>query len=264
VACGIGQFAVDTLEQKIYFYVAGGDKIARANLDGSNQEDVLTLGGALPTSMAIDEPGRKLYWTFGLGIMRANLDGSSVETVVAGSTASRGLSVDSAGGKMYWTDESPTRLSRANLDGSGLENLIGALPPVVFTSTTLDLDSGKVYWIADSGIRFIDLDGSNADSIPVAFNNPTGIAFESDSGRLYLTKFDPIPPFVGEIVRINIDGSGFTTILSGLASPSFIAIAEDIDDDVPAVSAWGLAILVLFLLAASAVFLRARRMRGTC
>ena len=64
-------------------------KIYRANLDGSNVEDLVTTRSkkyAGPTDIALDVGKGKMYWTEGktsagytAKIRRANLDGSNVE-----------------------------------------------------------------------------------------------------------------------------------------------------------------------------------------
>ena len=56
-------------------------KIQRANLDGSNVQDLVTRtqGLSLPGGIALDIAGGKMYWVdFGTEkIQRANLDGSN-------------------------------------------------------------------------------------------------------------------------------------------------------------------------------------------
>ena len=57
------------------------DKIQRANLDGSQIEDLVTTGLDSPSSLALDVAGGKMYW-IDAGtdkIQRANLDGSQIE-----------------------------------------------------------------------------------------------------------------------------------------------------------------------------------------
>ena len=63
---------------------ADTDKIQRANLDGSNIEDLVTQGLEAPIGIALDVVGGKMYWTdAGTDkIQRANLDGSNVEDLV--------------------------------------------------------------------------------------------------------------------------------------------------------------------------------------
>ena len=68
-----------------------------------------------------------MYWTDSgtEKIQRANLDGSNIEDIVTGVEAPRGIALDVAGGKMYWTTSS--KIQRANLDGSNVENLVTRL-----------------------------------------------------------------------------------------------------------------------------------------
>ena len=56
-------------------------KIQRANLDGSNVQDLLT-GLKFPFGIALDIAGGKMYWTDSGTVQRANLDGSNVEDLI--------------------------------------------------------------------------------------------------------------------------------------------------------------------------------------
>ena len=84
-------------------------KIQRANLDGSDVQDLVTQGLRYPYGIALDVEGGKMYWT-DLGtdkIQRANLDGSNIEDLVTRTQGLRGpdgIALDVTGGKMYWTD----------------------------------------------------------------------------------------------------------------------------------------------------------------
>ena len=68
----------------MYWTDAGTDRIRRANLDGSDIEDLITDGLSNPQGVALDVTDRKMYWTdWGTNtIRRASLDGSGVEDVV--------------------------------------------------------------------------------------------------------------------------------------------------------------------------------------
>jgi len=83
--------ALDVAGGKMYWTNYGIDKIMRADLDGSNVEDVLTSGLNGPMGIALDVAGGKMYFCntgasmTGEGyIQRANLDGSGVETLLTG------------------------------------------------------------------------------------------------------------------------------------------------------------------------------------
>ena len=72
------------------------DKIQRANLDGSNVEDLITQGLGSPGGIALDVAGGKMYWTdSGTDkIQRANLDGSNIEDLVTqGLGSPRGIAL---------------------------------------------------------------------------------------------------------------------------------------------------------------------------
>ncbi len=70
---------------RMYWTDAGSlDKIQRADIDGSNVEDLVTRGLRDPIDIALDLTGGKMYWTDqGTDkIQRANLDGSNVQDLV--------------------------------------------------------------------------------------------------------------------------------------------------------------------------------------
>jgi DNA-binding beta-propeller fold protein YncE len=86
---------LDLINGKMY-WVDFGDltqsnvgKLVRANLDGTNVENLLT-NQPLPEDISLDVLAGKFYWTDGIDdvIKRANLDGSGVETIL---TAAQGL-----------------------------------------------------------------------------------------------------------------------------------------------------------------------------
>ena len=59
-------------------------RIQRANLDGSNIQDLITMGLTIPYSLALDLVRGKMYWTEqGTDkIQRANLDGSNIQDLI--------------------------------------------------------------------------------------------------------------------------------------------------------------------------------------
>src|SRR6266516_4610103 len=70
-----------------------------------------------------------MYWGNDGKVKRANLDGTSITTlvniVVGGLTGNPlGIALDIGGGKMYWTETTGKRIQRANLDGTAVQDLI--------------------------------------------------------------------------------------------------------------------------------------------
>ena len=118
--------------QQMYWTDIDTDKIQRANLAGSNVEDLVT-GLSIPRGIALDLINSKMYWIdLGTGkIQRANLDGSNVEDLVTtGLSGPFGIALDLINSKMYWTDFGTEKIQRANLDGSNVEDLVttGLIP----------------------------------------------------------------------------------------------------------------------------------------
>ncbi|MEI9975852.1 MAG: hypothetical protein WDO73_29610 [Ignavibacteriota bacterium] len=82
--------AVDLAAGHIYWTNMGNPKandgsIERAHLDGSNVTTIVPKGGTFtPKQLQLDQQNRKLYWCDreGMRVMRSNLDGSHIETLV--------------------------------------------------------------------------------------------------------------------------------------------------------------------------------------
>ena len=209
----------------------GAAKIQRANLDGSQVEDLIdrTMGLENPSSIALDLASKKMYWTDwgAIKIQRANLDGSQIEDLIDRTTGlilPGGIALDVASGKMYWTNAGPgaDKIQRANLDGSQIEDLIttGVRWPY---GIALDLVSGKMYW-TDRGadkIQRANLDGSQIeDLITTGLSLPGGIALDLTGGKMYWT--DRV---TRKIQRANLDGSQVEDLITtGVRDLSGIAL----------------------------------------
>lgn len=161
-------------------FVATRSQIMRMNSDGSNAAAIVT-GLSNADSLAIDHATGKIYWTEQAAnrIARANLDGTSVETVVnttyAGSTTERGIALDGQGG-LYWLDAATDGLYKANLASfSGtpltatqilnLQGVIGGNS----SPNGLASDGASLYWSDGAsghrGIYRTDFDGLNAGQL---------------------------------------------------------------------------------------------------
>ena len=116
---GIGEPLVPVSEGKMYWVDRGTAKIKRANLDGSEVEDLVTTGLEEPTDLALDPDGGKMYWTDGLTdkIQRANLDGSRIEDLVTGIYSQRKWGREWCGCGM-WLAATQSPPSKAILAGS--------------------------------------------------------------------------------------------------------------------------------------------------
>lgn len=191
--------ALDIANGKVYWTDAdsfqtnhGGfsGQIRRANLDGTNVENLVT-GLVHPAGLVIDPVDGKLYWTElerhldGQGrIQRANLDGSYVQTILTGIDEANGLAIDPIQDKLYWSELTTKTIQSANLDGTGLQVLLTGLGNP--TTIDLSLSEGKMYWTDSLG-----------------------------------------GPQINQINRANLDGSGFETLVSGNGVPWGIAVVPE-------------------------------------
>src|SRR5690606_5668611 len=110
--------------------------IVRALLDDTLNDEYI-LSGCVG-EIALAHMLSKIYWSpcNSSQIMRADLDGSSIEGVVDGQGVIGNLAVDHRGGKLYWTEPAKGMIWRADLDGTEVENLLSGL--VVPTSIALN------------------------------------------------------------------------------------------------------------------------------
>ncbi|KAA3597651.1 MAG: T9SS C-terminal target domain-containing protein [Calditrichaeota bacterium] len=170
--------ATNSFATKMYWTDTGTNEIQRADLDGSNVEDLVTTGLSTPVGIAVDLTNSKMYWVDdGTDkIQRADLDGSNVQDLVTGLDTPEGIALDLTNSKMYWTDYGTDKIQRADLDGSNVEDLVttGLSLPV---GIALDLTNSKMYWIDDgtNKIQRADLDGSNVEDLVTGLDFPIGI-----------------------------------------------------------------------------------------
>jgi 3-hydroxyacyl-CoA dehydrogenase len=151
---------------------ANDGSIERADLDGKNRRTIVPEGATFtPKQLKLDKRGGKVYWSDreGMRVMRANLDGSDIETLVdtsqgdarPGRDAAKwcvGIAVDHEGGHVYWTQKGRDnagegRIFRANLDipkgedpasRTDIEVLFDRLPEPI--DLELDLGNRMLYW----------------------------------------------------------------------------------------------------------------------
>ena len=192
---GPQSIALDLVRGKIYWTDQKWDastgtvtssKIQRANLNGSNVQDIVTRLG-IAEGIAVAASIGKVYWTDSdIGkIQRANLNGSNVENLVTNVRMPNDIALDAAGGKIYWSDYEDKQILRANLNGSNVETLVTGLAGP--SDIVLDIARRKIYWtdqvwnpvsggITASKIQRANLNGSNVQDILTGFGESADIA----------------------------------------------------------------------------------------
>jgi len=216
--------------------------IERVNLDGGNRTTIVPEGVThTPKQLQLDGHNRKLYWCDreGMRVMRCNLDGSGVETLVQSGSrdADRGdqtkwcvgIAVDFERGQIYWTQKGPDnggqgRIFCAGMDippgeradaRSDVELVYAGLPEPI----DLEIDHAKriLYW-TDRGdppkgntVSRAPLNGSRGRPAPeIVFTHlmeGIGITLDRAGDRMFITDL------TGTIYTAHLDGSGPSPVL---------------------------------------------------
>ena len=207
-------------DQKLYLveYKFNEPKMYRMDLDGANLEEIVGLPAAewLPLGIDIDETNNHIYWlngNFNSGTIRradVGLNVANSQLLLSGLTNARGLALDIAGRKMYWSDTQERVLRRANLDGGGNQVIVSTGDQ--YGRPTLDLVNGKVYFgnYGTGQIRRADLDGANNEPVITGVGHATGVALDLATGKIYWTDSSNV---VNHIARANLDNTGMEVLI---------------------------------------------------
>ena len=232
---------------------ANDGSIERADLDGKNRRVVVPPGGTFtPKQIQLDKKNGKLYWCDreGMRVMRSNLDGSRIETLVqtGESDADRrdqtrwcvGITIDPEHKQIYWTQKGPDngeqgRIFRAGIeipkgqtaaDRSDIEVFFDRLPEPI--DLELDHKNRVLYW-TDRGDppRGNTVNRASIDAKPQApeivvthLMEGIGIALDVPGDQMFVTDF------AGSIYSAKLDGTGELNFLFAQGNLTGIAYAE--------------------------------------
>jgi outer membrane protein assembly factor BamB len=263
-----------TASGRLFFLDLGAGRVLSANPDGSDLKTIINEGRQLPDGLVLDVAAGHVYWTNmgnpkkndkrsgklywsdreGMRVMRANLDGSKIETLVdtsqgdprPGPDARKwcvGIAVDAEGGKFYWTQKGDDnagqgRIFRANIEAPpghspasrrGIELLYENLPEPI--DLDLDLANRILYW-TDRGdpprgntVNRAPMDpkpgnGKEPEILFTHLMEGIGLALDLKGGRMF------IADFAGSVYCANLDGSNQKTLLVAEGNLTGIAYAE--------------------------------------
>ena len=256
---GMDGIVVDAAARHIFWTNMGKVKeddgsIERMDLDGQNLTMIVPAGGAFtPKQLKLDAKNGKLYWSDreGMRVMRANMDGSHIETLVETGRGDGvrldprnwcvGIAVDAARGKIYWTQKGGDNAGTGSIRRAGIEIprgedaahrsdievLYDGLPEPI----DIDIDPGKrmMYW-TDRGdpprgntVNRAPMDAKHRgdpDILVTGLREGIGIALDLKRGRMFFTDLG------GNVYSANLDGSDKKTLLTGQGSPTGIAFAD--------------------------------------
>ena len=230
--------------------------IERVDIDGGNRKTIVPPGATFtPKQLHLEKESGKLYWSDreGMRVMRANLDGSGIETLVQtgeGDADRRdltkwcvGIAVDPDRGHIYWTHKGPDnaglgRICRAGIDipkgqtastRQDIETLYDGLPEPI--DIELDRKTRLMYW-TDRGDpprgntvnrAPMDADRKGRPTPDILFTHlmeGIGIALDLKGGRMFMTDLG------GSVYSATLDGSRPTVVLMAQGNLSGIAYAE--------------------------------------
>ena len=254
--------AVDLEAGQIYWTNMGipswnDGSIERADLDGQNRVTIVGEGETFtPKQLHLEKKTGKLYWCDreGMRVMRSNLNGSNIETLVDTSNGDArpgadvmkwcvGITVDPERGQIYWTQKGPDnagkgRIFRANVDipkgenatnRTDIEVLFNDLPEPI--DLELDLTNRLMYW-TDRGDpprgntvnrASMDADSKRRPAPQVLVNHlmeGIGIALDFKGDRMFLTDL------AGTIYSAKLDGTEKKPLLVAQGNLTGIAYAE--------------------------------------
>ncbi|MFV0443121.1 MAG: 3-hydroxyacyl-CoA dehydrogenase [Planctomycetaceae bacterium] len=255
---------IDEAKRHIYFTQMGkpnwkeqtafdnDGSIWRVGMDGTSLTCIVHPGGTrTPKQITADFAAKKLYWCDreGMRVMRCNLDGSRIETLVETGRVPEderdmarwcvGIAVDSEAGFVYWTQKGTSDTGEGSIRRAGVEIPAGEtarnrsdvevlfdnLPEAI--DLELDKQHGYLYW-TDRG----NLPGGNSvcrakfasngslerdhEVIVEGTGETIGVAFDHAGGNMYITAIN------GDLYRAAIQGGlpekiGNFGMLTGIA-----------------------------------------------
>jgi DNA-binding beta-propeller fold protein YncE len=221
---------------------ANDGSIDRADLDGGNVTSIVSPGGTFtPKQLQLDKQNGKLYWCDreGMRVLRCNLDGSNIETLIDTSQGDPrpgkdqtkwcvGIALDLKGGKLYWTQKGPDNAGLGRIFRAGLEIPKGQNPAnrkdieVLFDKLPepidlhLDLANRTIYW-TDRGdpprgntVNCAPMDAAPGTEPKILLNHlmeGIGLAMDLKRHRMYFTDL------AGTVYSANLDGSDEKVLL---------------------------------------------------
>jgi sugar lactone lactonase YvrE len=232
---------------------ANDGSVERADIDGRNRRVIVPPGGTFtPKQLQLDRKNGKLYWCDreGMRVMRCNLDGSQIETLVetGRGDADRhdqtrwcvGITLDAERKQIYWTQKGPDngdrgRIFRAGIEipkgetaanRSDIEVFFDRLPEPI--DLELDHKNRVLYW-TDRGDpprgntvnrASIDAKPQTPEIVLTHLMEGIGIALDVPGNRMFVTDFG------GSIYSARLDGSGERNFLFAQGNVTGIAYAE--------------------------------------
>ena len=197
---------------------------------------------SLPGGIALDLENDKIYWTGGNWndtatapiVLRANMDGSNVETLVNGTVGGEticcnmGIALDVPNEKIYWMSEYYNGyVMQSDLDGHNPKKIANTTG--IAANIAVDSAGQWIYWVEygnSSGqdrIMRASLNGSNVQTLILGDQaqiiQPRSIALDVAGGKMYVADV-----WGNKVVQANLNGTGVTIFTSGIKDAYGLAL----------------------------------------
>jgi len=226
---------IDVTNGKIYYAqkLSGGSQrgVWRANLDGTEQEQIVS--GSV-NGIAVEENAGFLYWSESIFNTINRIDLVTMEQIRLINSSlpiPKSINIDRSGNKVYFTDNRyGDVLLSANLETGGELTVLASSEVYRPTQVIVHAAAEKIYWVNaktsfvnDTRVDIMraDLDGNNLETLISRpdLNRVEGLTLDTINGHLYFTEQS-----LGRVVRVNIDGTDRTELVTGLSNPAGITL----------------------------------------
>jgi DNA-binding beta-propeller fold protein YncE len=214
--------------------------IERVNYDGSGRQLIIQKGETTTAKqMQLDLKNRLIYWCDreGMRIMRANLDGSGITTLIISGEGPEdqldekrhcvGIAIDPEHGYIYWTQKgapnsSTGRIFRAGIDlpkgqnpakRKDIELLLKDLPEPI--DLEIRHSTHELYW-TDRGdppkgntLNRAAMNKWQTEILAGGFAEAIGLSIDRENDRIFVTDLG------GGIYKTHLDGTANTKIYNG-------------------------------------------------
>jgi sugar lactone lactonase YvrE len=163
-----------------------------------------------------------IYWTNrGAGLLERSLYDGTGRTTVRSSAGGnvRGLWLDLPNNRIYWCDNGADNIHRVNFNNTGFTTIITLGAGTSFPADIeIDPAAGFLYYCDQQRrhIRRTDLAGGNGTTIVTDTSYwPYYLDLDLTNGKIYWGDFEGVPTSTGNVYRMNLDGSGRETVVTG-------------------------------------------------
>jgi len=227
-----GDLAIDVVRGNLYWtrnccWPVYTQTIRRAELDGSNEEDVVSCVYGC-SGLDVDVVNAKLYWdeyteAYPLcvaRILRANLDGTNIEELIhfeepqledgCQDLTPNAIRVDSFRHRMFWHDGNGAAIFASDNIGQQVAKLYFPTSNSLVRNLAIDRTGSRLYWAVayNKQIRTVQYDGTNPVTLFDSPSTPSGVAIDSPGQFVFVAASDGL-------YRSRLDGTEWMQIGDG-------------------------------------------------